>query len=291
MLKFKNLIITAFLLMLPFAVAQGAQHDFDITTADANTGITYRAAVNAALQALATLSSGATAPASPYPYQLWADITTGNLKIRNAANTAWVTLWNLSTAPIASVSIRTIVADGVYAPPDGLVYAIVEVIGGGGGGGGSTAGNGSGGGSGGGYSRKLLSAASIGASQAVAIGVGGTGGAVGVGGTGGGTTSFGVLLSATGGGPGPSGGGMSGLPGGGGGGDVNANGEYGHQFNGNSGGNGGSSFLGGGGSGGGSTLPGVVGQSYGAGGGGGGNSAVGGNGVQGVVIITEFKSR
>ncbi len=67
-----------------------SQHDFDITTADANTGVAYRAAVNAALQALASCNSGATAPVTTYPYQLWADTTTGRLKVRNSTNTAWI---------------------------------------------------------------------------------------------------------------------------------------------------------------------------------------------------------
>jgi len=80
-----------------------SQHDFDITTADANTGITYRAAVNAALQALATLSSGTSAPSSPYAYQLWADTANGLLKIRNAANNAWITIGKLADSALGHV--------------------------------------------------------------------------------------------------------------------------------------------------------------------------------------------
>jgi hypothetical protein len=76
------------------------QHDFDISTADANTGSTMRAAINAALQALAGQSSGTTEPATTYPYQLWADTTSGYLKIRNAANSAWITLMLLTAAGI-----------------------------------------------------------------------------------------------------------------------------------------------------------------------------------------------
>jgi hypothetical protein len=49
-----------------------------------------RAEVNQSLQALASLSSGATAPATTYAYMLWADTTTGILKQRNAANSAWI---------------------------------------------------------------------------------------------------------------------------------------------------------------------------------------------------------
>lgn len=74
-----------------------SQHDLEILTADANTGPSMRAAINAALQALGSNSSGATEPGTPYPYQFWADTTTGILKQRNASNTAWISLINLST--------------------------------------------------------------------------------------------------------------------------------------------------------------------------------------------------
>jgi len=84
-----------------------SQHDFDIATADANTGLTFRAAVNAALQSLASLSSGASAPTTPYAYQLWADTTTGLLKIRNAANTDWITIGTLANAFLGLTSLAT----------------------------------------------------------------------------------------------------------------------------------------------------------------------------------------
>lgn len=74
-----------------------SQHDYDISTADANTGITFRAAVNASLQALAGNNSGASEPTTPYAYMFWADTTTGLLKQRNAANNAWITLGKMST--------------------------------------------------------------------------------------------------------------------------------------------------------------------------------------------------
>lgn len=79
-----------------------SQHDFDIATADANTGVTVRAAINAALQALASCSSGAAAPATTYAYQIWADTTTGRLKIRNGANNGWVDLLDFATSITAS---------------------------------------------------------------------------------------------------------------------------------------------------------------------------------------------
>jgi hypothetical protein len=74
-----------------------SQHDYDITAADANTGAAVRAAINAALQALASNNSGATEPASPYAYMWWPDTGNDLLKQRNAANNAWINVLVLST--------------------------------------------------------------------------------------------------------------------------------------------------------------------------------------------------
>lgn len=79
-----------------------SQHDFNIANAP---GATVRADINGALAALATCSSGTTEPASPYAYQLWADVTNDRLKQRNAANSGWNTILILSTGlPFASAT-------------------------------------------------------------------------------------------------------------------------------------------------------------------------------------------
>lgn len=71
-----------------------SQHDLSI----ANQGFpAFRSDLNSGLQALGSLSSGATEPATIYAYQLWADTTTGLLKIRNAANTGWVTIGTMAS--------------------------------------------------------------------------------------------------------------------------------------------------------------------------------------------------
>jgi len=69
-----------------------SQKDFDITPSDANTGVTFRAEVNASLQALASLSSGAGDPSTMYPFQIKIDTgATPNVAyMRRADNTAWV---------------------------------------------------------------------------------------------------------------------------------------------------------------------------------------------------------
>jgi hypothetical protein len=75
-----------------------SQHDLEITNTDANTGVTFRAAVNAALQALGSCQSGATAPTTTYPYLIWADTANNIMKMRNGANTAWLSLFKIDVA-------------------------------------------------------------------------------------------------------------------------------------------------------------------------------------------------
>lgn len=68
-----------------------SQHDLSI----ANQGFpAFRSDLNAGLQALGSLQSGATAPSTTYANMLWLD-TSANpsiLKVRNADNDAWVSL-------------------------------------------------------------------------------------------------------------------------------------------------------------------------------------------------------
>ena len=66
-----------------------AQHDFSI----ANQGFpAFRADLNDALGAIASTSSGASAPSVPYANQLWMDTTNHILKVRNEDNDAWISL-------------------------------------------------------------------------------------------------------------------------------------------------------------------------------------------------------
>lgn len=64
-----------------------SQHDFNIDDAP---GAGVRADLNNALQALATLNSGASEPTTTYANMWWFDTSTNILKQRNAGNTAWV---------------------------------------------------------------------------------------------------------------------------------------------------------------------------------------------------------
>jgi hypothetical protein len=69
-----------------------AQHDYVIAN---GTGAAVRSDLNSALAAIVSQNSGATAPSTTYAYQWWADTTTGLLKLRNAANNGWITLFQL----------------------------------------------------------------------------------------------------------------------------------------------------------------------------------------------------
>lgn len=64
-----------------------AQHDYAIAN---DSGANVRADLNNVLEAIATINSGSSSPGTTFPYQFWADTTTGLLKQRNSANTAWI---------------------------------------------------------------------------------------------------------------------------------------------------------------------------------------------------------
>lgn len=83
-----------------------AQHDYIIAN---QSGAAFRADLNNGLAAIVSQNSGASEPSTTYAYQWWADTTTGLLKLRNAANSAWITIGtlastNLGLAPLASPS-------------------------------------------------------------------------------------------------------------------------------------------------------------------------------------------
>lgn len=216
---------------------------------------------------------------------------------------------------IRSITRQVFTTNSTYTPHPGLLWGDVEVLGGGGGGAGATSGSnqsgtGSGGGAGG-YAKKLLTASAIGASKAVTIGAAGSGGAAGSNGNAGGTSSFGSLISCTGGiGGSPlnsdsTPGGLSGGAGGTAtGGDVNVSGNSGSGALGLGtsqaaiSGAGGASPYGSGGANngcsGGGTGPGGAGGGYGSGGGGsctgGAQNSGGASGAPGIIIVTEYNS-
>ena len=72
-----------------------SQHDYNIAN---GTGAAVRSDINLALTAIATANSGTSAPTTTYAYQLWADTTSGNLKIRNGGDSAWIEVGALASA-------------------------------------------------------------------------------------------------------------------------------------------------------------------------------------------------
>lgn len=191
--------------------------------------------------------------------------------------------------------VVTFTASGTWTKDPGLKYIVVEAVGGGGGGRYDASSAGGGGGGGGGYVRKVIPAASLGATETVTIGAGGAGGTSGSqNGVNGAATTMGSLFSA-GGGTGAT----SGTGGAGGsatGGDLNINGQAGTN-NITDGNQGSSSFFGGLGGASYLSLPALAAQhraavGYGFGGYGGSadDGADGGAGASGIVIVTEYYS-
>ena len=205
------------------------------------------------------------------------------------------------TMALSTRTVQVFTSSGTYTAPTGLTSAKVTVIGGGGTGGGTSSANlGCGGGGGGGTAISYLSAATIGTSQTVTVGAL-VAGPSNSNGSSGGTSSFGSLLSATGGAGGFGGGSASatvgvangGAGGVGTGGTLNFNGNHGLPNAGTNtiGGGGGNSFMGGGGNGINNNGNGNPGLAYGGGGAGGGSNSTpnnGGSGAAGLVFVEEF---
>lgn len=83
-----------------------SQHDYDVAN---GSGAAVRSDLNALAGAIASLNSATTAPSTTFAYMLWADTTTGILKQRNAANSAWVSLLTMSTgAPAFSATALSV---------------------------------------------------------------------------------------------------------------------------------------------------------------------------------------
>jgi hypothetical protein len=93
------------------------QADFIVSN---GTGAAVRSDLNVQFAAIVSNNSGATEPATMYAYQWWADTTTGLLKLRNSANSGWVTIRQLdgefSTVPVEN---GTAAAPSIYFKDSG----------------------------------------------------------------------------------------------------------------------------------------------------------------------------
>jgi len=81
-----------------------SQHDFNISN---QTASVTRADINNALGALATLSSGANAPATTYANMLWYETDTNTLRMRNEADSGWIRIGYLNQSGAFSVFLGT----------------------------------------------------------------------------------------------------------------------------------------------------------------------------------------
>ena len=91
-----------------------AQHDYVISN---GTGAAVRSDLNNALLAIVSNNSGATAPSPTYAYQLWADTTTNLLKLRNGANSAWITVGDLTAANLGLATLASPTFTGTATIP------------------------------------------------------------------------------------------------------------------------------------------------------------------------------
>jgi hypothetical protein len=69
-----------------------ATHDYEIAN---QTPANFRADLNNALQAIVTQNSGSSAPTTTFANMLWYDTANNQLKKRNEADTAWITLFTI----------------------------------------------------------------------------------------------------------------------------------------------------------------------------------------------------
>ena len=108
-----------------------SQHDYEITKDDANTGSTFRAAVNTALQALVSNNSGEFEPETPYGGMWWLSIADGIVKQRNVANDAWIDKFSVDDelAPYSSIAVLTAAFNfvGLWADQTGALAVPASV--------------------------------------------------------------------------------------------------------------------------------------------------------------------
>ena len=97
-----------------------AQHDYVI---DNSTGANVRADLNNALQAIVTNNSGSSAPSATFPFMLFADSSAGTMKIRNAADNAFIELFQLDgtftledgSASTPALAFRDDLSTGIFS--------------------------------------------------------------------------------------------------------------------------------------------------------------------------------
>jgi hypothetical protein len=101
-----------------------AQADYVVAN---GTGAAVRSDLNGQLAAIVSNNSGATEPSTTYAYQWWADTTTGLLKLRNAANNAWITIGTLADANLGLLSLAGGTLTGALLADDSGTAALPAI--------------------------------------------------------------------------------------------------------------------------------------------------------------------
>jgi hypothetical protein len=101
-----------------------AQHDYIIAN---QSGAAFRSDLNNGLAAIVSNNSGAAQPSTTYAYQWWSDTTTGLLKLRNAANNAWITIGTLADANLGLLSLAGGTLTGALLADDSGTAALPAI--------------------------------------------------------------------------------------------------------------------------------------------------------------------
>ena len=91
-----------------------AQADYNIAN---QSGSAFRSELNSTLSAVLSLNSGSTAPTTTVAYSLWADTTTGLLKIRDSSNSAFVTIGTMGSVNLGLAALASPTFTGVPLAP------------------------------------------------------------------------------------------------------------------------------------------------------------------------------
>ena len=94
-----------------------ATHDYDIAN---GSGSAVRQDLNNVLDAIVSNNSSSTEPATTFAFQWWVDTNNTLLKIRNAANSGWVTVGDYSTANLGLLTTSS--ASSTYMPLAGGTF-------------------------------------------------------------------------------------------------------------------------------------------------------------------------
>lgn len=91
-----------------------AQADYNLAN---QSGSAFRSELNSTLSAILSLNSGSTSPVTTVAYSLWADTTTGLLKIRDSSNTSFITVGTLGSVNLGLAALASPTFTGTPLAP------------------------------------------------------------------------------------------------------------------------------------------------------------------------------